>query len=100
MRPSTSITKPPGARIVEIGIGRDRVRQRDVDLADMVASDRLRRDAFQFAGIDRLLDGDDIGTGFAGADPDQDRIARLQRLVMQPEDPRMQPPVSRGALPT
>ena len=33
--------QPPGARIVDIGIGRQRLRQRNVDLADMIACDRF-----------------------------------------------------------
>ena len=56
--------QPSGARIVGVGIGRDRLRQRDVDLADMVARDRLGLRVGEFAGIDRLLDGDHGGAAF------------------------------------
>ena len=82
----------PGARIVGVGIGGDRLRQRDVDLADMIARDRLGLDAREFAGIDRLLDRDHGGAGFPRAEPDQNGGARHQRLVVQPEDPRANPP--------
>ena len=64
--------QPSGARIVLIGIGRDRLRQRDVDLADMVARDRLGLLVGEFAGIDRLLDRDHVGAGLARAEADQD----------------------------
>ena len=83
--------QPSGARIVGIGIGGQRLRQRDIDLADMVARDRLGLHAREFAGIDGLLDRDHGGAGFPGAEPDQDRGARRQRLVVQPENPRAKP---------
>ena len=67
----------PGARIVGVGIGGDRLRQRNVDLADMIARDRLGLDAGEFAGIDRLLDRDHGGAGFPCAEPDQNRGACL-----------------------
>ena len=60
-----------GARIVGIGIGGERMRQRDVDLADMIARDRFRLHARQFAGIDGLLDRDHGGAGFPRAEAHQ-----------------------------
>ena len=59
--------QPSGARIVGIRIGRDRLRQRDVDFADMIARNRLGLGAGELAGIDRLFDRDHAGAAFAGA---------------------------------
>ena len=56
-----------------IGIGRDRLRQRDVDFADVIARDRLGLGVREFAGIDGLLDRDHAGAAFPRAEPDQDR---------------------------
>src|SRR5207244_975831 len=75
-----------GARIVAVRIGGDRLRQRDVDLADMIARDRLGFLVRQRAGVDRLFDRDYIGAGLAGAQPNQDGIAPGERLVVQPEN--------------
>ena len=80
--------QPSGARIFVIGIGRDRLRQRDVDFADMIARDRLGLRVGEFAGIDGLLDRDHGGAGFPRAEADQDLIALRQRLVVQPENAR------------
>ena len=77
-----------GARIFRVGIGRDRLRQRDIDLADMVARDRLRLLVGERAGIDRLLDRHHGRAGLARAETDQDLLALRQWLVVQPEDPR------------
>ena len=81
----------PSAGIVAVGIGGDRLRQRDVDLADMVLRDRLVLDARQFSGINRLLDSDHRGAALPGAEPDQDLFAVGERLVVQPENARAQP---------
>ena len=63
-----------------------------VDFADMITRDRLCLHARERAGIDRFLDRDHGGAGFAGAEPKQDRGARHQRLVVQPENPRADSP--------
>src|ERR1035437_9608199 len=59
-----------GAGIVGVGIGGKRMRQRNVDLADMIARDRFGLHARELAGIDGLLDWDDGGAGFPCAGPD------------------------------
>ena len=91
--------QPPGARVVGIGVGRNRLRQRDVDLADMVAPDRRGADAGEFARIDGILDRNHGGAAFHRAEPHQDLVARRQRRIVQPEDARLQPPrvARRGA---
>jgi len=83
--------QPSGARIVGIGIGRQRLAQRNIDLADVIARDRLGLDAREFTGINGFFDRDHGRTGFPRAKPHQDRSARHQRLVVQPEDTRMKP---------
>ena len=80
-----------GARIVGIGIGRDRLRQRNVDFAHVIARDRLGLGVGEFAGIDRLLDCNHAGAAFPCAEADQDLIALRQRLVVQPENPGADP---------
>ena len=72
--------QPSGARIVGIGIGGDRLRQRDLDLADMVARDRGVLRIRQRAGIDRFLDRNHLRAGLAGAEPDQNLLARSSGL--------------------
>src|SRR4029077_18054580 len=57
----------------------------------MVAADRAVLDARQFAGIDRLVDRDHDGARLARAEPNQDRCARRERLVVQPEKPGAEP---------
>src|SRR5262249_48411106 len=63
--------------------------KRDIDLADMVSCDRCILGAGEIAGIDRLLDGDDPRAYFLVAEANEDLISRRQRLVMQPENSRM-----------
>ncbi|KAH2775488.1 hypothetical protein KXW38_001952, partial [Aspergillus fumigatus] len=77
-----------GARIVAVRIGGDRLRQREVDLADMIAGDRLVLFIRKRAWIDRLFDRDHIGAALASAEPHQNGIALVERLVVQPENSR------------
>src|SRR4051794_285642 len=67
------------------------MRQRNVDLANVIARDRSGFHARELAGIDGLLDGNYASAGFPGAKADQNRSARYQRLVVQPEDTRANP---------
>src|SRR3984957_5329097 len=90
--------RPSRARIVAIGLGGERLRQRNIDLADMVARDRFGPDACEFAGIDRLLDRDHNGAGLARTEPDHDGGARQQRLVVQPENAGADPAGIAGAI--
>ena len=74
--------QPAGARVIAIGISGHGLRQRNIDLADMIARNRCGLDARQFAGIDRLVDGDHDGAGLPRAEPDQDRGACCQWFVV------------------
>ena len=89
--------QPSGARIVSVRIGRDRLRQRDVDFADMIARNRLGLLVGELAGVDGLFNRDDAGAAFPRAEADQDLVALRQWLVVQPENPGANPPcVARG----
>jgi hypothetical protein len=91
--------QPPGPGIIGIGVGGDRLRQRDIDFADMVAGDRLGLDACQFTGVDGLLDRDDAGAALARAEPNQDLLAFAKRLVGSQKMRAWIRLVSRGANP-
>ena len=63
----------------------------------MIARNRLGLLVGEFAGIDGLFDCDHAGAAFPRAEADQDLIALRQRLVVQPENPRPDPPrIARG----
>ena len=54
---------------------------------------------YELAGIDRLLDGDDGGAAFLRPAADQQLVTLGERLVVQPEDARAQPPrLARGGV--
>src|SRR5579872_864532 len=91
MRPLTSMTSRP-VRGFSTYASAATACASEMSTADMVARDLLGLDARQFAGIDGLLDRNDVGAALFGAEPHQDLIAFGERLLVKPEDARAKPP--------
>src|SRR3569623_1902250 len=79
MRPLTSITRRPLRRLSAYG-----------SAPAARARDRGAGYAGEFAGIDRLFDGDHGGAAFHRADAHENGVAGLQRRFMQPKDAGVQ----------
>jgi len=79
MRPSTSITSRP-VGVVGVGIGGDRLRQRDVDLAEWFARIDLFSTLDNSPGIDRPSRSGTTVARTSACEPDQDLLAFDKRF--------------------
>ncbi len=68
-----------------MGVGRQRLGQRDLDFADVVGADGDGCNVFQGARIDSLVDGADHAAAFGGADTHDEFGANRKRRLVQPE---------------